>query len=655
MAVTAPWNEGVQGEQALALINSDATTIRVQAGPGTGKTFGLARRVQRLLSADGSNIPAEDVLIVAFNRVIAKRLKADIEARLGATADKPRISTVHALCLQVVGEPIRLLLDHERDAMIYDVMHEHPDVAQGHDQTEQALRDHEAGIAQNLALWQAVQEWLTRHRAILISDLPRLLLDRIHAGDYQGARYQHVIVDEFQDLTPGEQLLFMKLRRQGGGFVALGDPKQSIYRFRGNDPDGLRRLENLDPTSVVTDMPLADCLRCPHDIVAAANQLMTLHPPPLAPANPTEANIHVVYWTTPEAEAKGMARRIVENIQANPDDEHLVMVTRRRFGYLLREAINHLAPELSVDLTFSEGLLETWAVREAFIYFCALVDPDPPTWRAWFAYKTPGPDARGFLAPDRNADAYLRFLASTDDNIGRDAVEQLAQAPASRGGVGGGVVRGRAARFVELNNKFGPDLLNQEPHVVVETIFQGVNWIGGTLGSAETDMGLLRARSLAILEDIGEAEPPNTRLQGLARTLRHQIATREPFAPSGEHSLQITTLWGAKGITADHVYALGLCQAALPGEKRPEYPGTALVFITEQRRLFYVSITRARRTLVLSRATKIRPTAAVRLGLGRLRANRQHWATLHMSDFLRDIMAVLPAAEDGRAWNGCVP
>jgi len=653
--MTAPWNEGVQGEQSLVLINSEATTIRVQAGPGTGKTFGLARRVQRILAADGLNVPANDVLIVAFNRVIAKRLRTDIEERLGAGADQPRISTVHALCLQVVGEPIRLLLDHERDAMIYDVIHDHPDLADGYDDAKQALADHEAGIAENLALWQAVREWLTRHRAILISDLPRLLLDRMHAGDYEGARYQHVIVDEFQDLTPGEQLLFMKLRRQGGSFVALGDPKQSIYRFRGNDPEGLSKLETLDPDAEVTNVPLAACLRCPTDLVTAANRLMTLHPPALEAGSASDANIHVVFWSKPEDEAKGMARHIVENIRACPDNDHLVMVTRRQFGYRLREEMLEIAPELSVDLTFSESSLETWAVREAFIYFCALVDPDPPTWRAWFSYKTPGPDADDYLAPKRNADAYLRFLTSTADNISREAVEHLAQGPNTEpGGVGSKVVRERAKRFVELTAAFGP-VLNQEPYAIIEAIFDSSRWIGGTLGTAETDMDLLRSRSLAILEDIGESEPPNVRLQNLARSLRHQIATREPFAPSEEHDLQITTLWGAKGITADHVYVLGLCQPALPGSRRPEYPGTDLEFVREQRRLFYVSITRARGTLVLSRATRIRPWAAKRLGLGALKANWQQWARLEMSEFLRDIMPVLPDAEDGDQWEGCLP
>lgn len=51
--LSAPWNAGVNGRQVLPLINDDAPVIRVEAGPGTGKTFGLVRRVVRLLHPDG--------------------------------------------------------------------------------------------------------------------------------------------------------------------------------------------------------------------------------------------------------------------------------------------------------------------------------------------------------------------------------------------------------------------------------------------------------------------------------------------------------------------------------------------------------------------------------------------------------------------------
>jgi superfamily I DNA/RNA helicase len=52
----------------------------------------------------------------------------------------------------------------------------------------------------------------------------------------------------------------------------------------------------------------------------------------------------------------------------------------------------------------------------------------------------------------------------------------------------------------------------------------------------------------------------------------------------------VATLWGAKGVTAEHVYILGVCEEGIPGERRDEYPGTEADYMEEQRRLFYVSI-----------------------------------------------------------------
>jgi superfamily I DNA/RNA helicase len=178
--MSKPWNEGVRGTQVLPLINLDAKTIRVESGPGTGKTFGLVRRVQRILHPDGLGVPGKEVLVVAFNRVIAKQLQAEIATRLESSPHdgEPVIRTVHALCLEVVSTPLRLLLPHEREAMIYDVLTLFPDLTvtyETHKEAEQALRDHEARHAEHMELWQAVRRWLTRHRAQLISDLPGLL------------------------------------------------------------------------------------------------------------------------------------------------------------------------------------------------------------------------------------------------------------------------------------------------------------------------------------------------------------------------------------------------------------------------------------------------------------------------------------------------
>jgi DNA helicase-2/ATP-dependent DNA helicase PcrA len=657
--VSQPWNDGVRGTQVLPLINHDADVIRVEAGPGTGKTFGLARRVERIVHPNGLAIPGDEVLVVAFNRAIAKDLRAVIETRLAKSgySGKPVvIRTVHALCLQVLGSPPRLLLPHEREAMIYDVLHDFPQLREtfgNHADADQALRDHEAKHQDHPSLWQAVQRWLTRHKAQLISDLPGLLLDRLKGGDFAGRTYRHVIVDEFQDLTPGEQDLFMKLRAPGGQFVALGDPRQSIYRFRGNDLLGLAKLESFG--APVTDLPMSECQRCPDDIVRAANRLMTLSPAQqMHPARDEAANVHVVYWSSPKQEAIGMARSIVANLRAHPDDKHLVMVSRRQFGYQLREQINEIDASLSVDLNFSESLLETWSVREAFLFFCLAVDPDPPTWRAWLGYQNSA-SGKDCKAPERNTDAYLRLLTANSDRITESPIRRLVSEPQGqkRGG-GGAKLWERAQRFADLKDGLSADGSDAQKALV--EILNPEKWVSAETADAETarlDLEFLLAKASADLKEIKlhDADASgSTHLKEVARQLRYQIATREPFDHDEEAALQVATLWGAKGVTADHVYVLGLCEQAVPGSRRDEYPGTDIEYREEQRRLFYVSITRSKKTLVLSRATHIQHGDAKRLGFD---VGAGHPAELAMCPFLRDISNYLPNATAGNVWKGC--
>jgi hypothetical protein len=492
--------------------------------------------------------------------------------------------------------------------------------------------------------------------------LPTLLLGRLKGGDFTERRYAHVIVDEFQDLTLGEQELMFRLLRPGGKLVALGDPRQSIYKFRGNDAEGLAKLNALvGPDGSVTDVPITECQRCPKPIVLAANQLMALSGvEAMVPVSDAVANIHIVTWKTPKAEAEGMAAAIVNNIHAHPGDRHLAMVTRRQFGYWLRDAIAGLDPTLRVEVGFSEGLLESWAARDAFLLFCLLIDPDPPTWRAWLGYRD-SETGKEFTPPKRNAGAYLRLLKASHDAITAAVVEALAAEPSEKSrGLGGLAIWGRARRFLDLRTKFpwnGNDAAS-----FVGDIFEVKHWVGATydpeaVEGATLDLQLLREKALALLKQEDERkqeDEPAQRLRRVAERLRHQIATNEPLATGEQSNLQVATLWGAKGVTAEHVYILGVCQEALPGERRDEYPGTDAQYVEEQRRLFYVSITRPKRTLVISRARTVGRGPAKQLGLTVMSGGGKYWANLRMAPFLHDIMNLLPNAVGGDAWGGCM-
>ena len=666
--VTKPWLENVQGNQVPDIINFDDDIILVEAGPGTGKTFGLVRRVQRILHPQGLGVPGAQVLVVAFNRAIAKQLRQDIDERLKQSPHEgePVIRTVHALCLEVMDRDLRILLPHEVEAMIFDILYNHPQLREKYEnqpKAKQAFHNHVAKLENHTPLWQAVQRWLRRHHAELISELPNLLLNKLKGGDFTDRTYQHVIVDEFQDLTLGEQQLFLELKDEEGKFVALGDPRQSIYAFRGNDREGLDKIAKLPISSgrTIKQISMNECHRCPQQVVEAANQLMGLYPAErMVPKSDIPANTHVVVWKSLIAEAEGMAQAIVENLQAHPEEQHLVMVTRRHFGYLLREQILKLSPDLKIELSFSENLLETWAVREAFLYFCLFADADAPTWRAWLGYQNSN-NGENFKASERNADAYLKFLTRCQDEITERAVEQLANCSKQPPGKGGKNLWERAKRFFELKKHFQWD--GEDALTLINTVFDTSEWNVDQSSDPETakiDMELILSKAHDIYQEL--QEDPELEKSGLteqqqlkqvAIRLRYEIATRESFAPNEESDLQVATLWGAKGVTADHVYVIGLCEETIPGSLRDEYPRTEEEFFEEQRRLFYVSITRSRKTLVLSRALQIRRGEAAQLGLAQKQKNK-FLQSLEMSSYLHDIIGYLPPYQKGENWKGCV-
>jgi len=215
-------------------------------------------------------------------------------------------------------------------------------------------------------------------------------------------------------------------------------------------------------------------------------------------------------------------------------------------------------------------------------------------------------------------------------------------------------------RFLELQGKFDWD--GEDAAGFVTNLFDPQHWIGinydeEKVDGATFDLKLLREKTSALLKQEQERNPNGDAAQHLKRVaqrLRHQIATNEPLATGEPSNLQVATLWGAKGVTAEHVYILGACREALPGERRPDYPGTDADYEDEQRRLFYVSITRTKQTLVISRALRVGRGQAKQLGLSVTTGNR-FWANLTMSPFFHEIMDVLPTAVAGESWGGCAP
>jgi superfamily I DNA/RNA helicase len=648
-----PWLEAVRGEQIIPLISDDYETLRVAAGPGTGKTFGLCRRVLRLMHPDGEGVPGERILVCAFNRVIAADLREEIASELERFGlGPPVIQTVHALAASVEGRMPRFLLPQEVEEMAYDIRNRSPEIDQqyGRDQRRvlRALREHEAGLVSHPALATAVREWLTAHRADLIGELPRRADARIRGGGLDDPRYDHIVIDEFQDLTEVEARLLFALRAPGGSVTVLGDRKQSIYAFRGNEGKGLEAVEDLAP-GAVHDRPMDECQRCSSEIVALANDVMAYYGEPLRDVRGPGAQIHVVHFGSPGAEHERIAQEAARAYVAHPEDAHLVLVTRRKWGYDVRDAIREVAPDVTAHTVFAEDVLETWPAREAFIFFSIAAIPDNAvSLRDWISYKQPNEEGRDWKAQKRNAPVYGAIWGE-EGVLTLERAMALADGPETAlSGSGRRLVHQRLRRLAELHGALPNEATATE---LVEHVFDPDRWDVANAPSPELareDILRLRLEAQLLL-----AEDEDLSAEQLADALRSRIATREPLGQEEEPNIRIVTLWGAKGLTADFVYLVGLCDEALPGRYDPNATGlSAEEHELEQLRLLYVSLTRAKKALVISRPTRLRRGEVPALGLA-VRPGYGYYQDLLPCRFFEDVPPEhLPRSVSGDDWDG---
>lgn len=649
-----PWNLDVNGQQVLPLINDDCPVLRVQAGPGTGKTFGLRRRVLRVLHPDGLAVSAERVLVCAFNRVIAADLKKEISTELGKHGlELPKIQTIHSLCSDLASVSPRILLPQEVEAMVFDVRCQYStiktQVGANQRAVMRALREHESGLKDHPALGQATRQWLADHKAEQIGDLPRHVERRLANGEFADTRFDHVIVDEFQDLTDTEARIVARLVSEGGSLVVLGDRKQSIYAFRGNDKRGLAMIAQLVATAI-TDHTMNECQRCPPEVVQLSNAVMALENEPLTALAGNVGQIYQVHHNNPAAECKQMAKEILRVYEAEKDKKHLVLVTRRKWGYELRNAIRALDPSAPVQTVFAEDILETWPAREAFLLLSVVGDPeDHVTLRDWVSYQKPNAEGKKFKASGRNAEAYLNLK----NEVGPLTVEKIrglsGRTAKEFKGAGRGHLAARLARLIELLDNLPS---TEDTSELLEHILDPDRWVQSSYLEAELareDLGRLLAESRRLLK-----EREGVTLKTIVKALRYQIATRHPIGEPEQEGIKIVTLWGAKGLTADYVYLVGLIDEALPGPGDSESTGLSDgEHLEEQRRLLYVSLTRGKKALVLSRPLQVRTGDIPALGLLWRSGGNKWWKPVRTCRFLEDLPAgTLPASMPFEKWGG---
>ncbi|MQS13904.1 ATP-dependent helicase [Streptomyces kaniharaensis] len=259
--------------------------LLVLAGPGTGKTTTLVEAVARRIER---GTDPERILVLTFSRKAAMELRDRMSGRLGTSA-APQATTFHSFCYALLrahqdpheyAEPLRLLSGPEQDVMVRELLAGGAEDARlgssrihwpldlraclttrgFADEVRAVLaRSRELGLgeaelerfAQGVQRpdWAAAAHFLADyldvldlrgvldyaelvHRAVLLAERPEV-------GEELRRRYEVVFVDEYQDTDPSQVRLLRQLAGGGRELVAVGDPDQSIYAFRGADINGI--------------------------------------------------------------------------------------------------------------------------------------------------------------------------------------------------------------------------------------------------------------------------------------------------------------------------------------------------------------------------------------------------------------------------------
>jgi superfamily I DNA/RNA helicase len=283
------WNSGLNPQSAAYQIAADQSRfIRVLAGPGTGKSFALKRRVARLLE---STVPPARLLPVTFTKVAAEDLQRELVNMGVPGCEQIRGSTLHSLgmkilsrqnVLAVTGRIARPLNRFEMEPLLYDLPAEFGNKREREKRirAEAAwarLQHEEPGFAQtkiDANFQRTIIAWLRFHEGMLVGEIiPELYRYlRNNPGAPERSMYDHVLVDEYQDLNKAEQAV-VDLLSGAASLCIVGDDDQSLYSFKYAHPDGIRTFPQTH--SGTADHHLVECYRCPTVVVSVANTLIS--------------------------------------------------------------------------------------------------------------------------------------------------------------------------------------------------------------------------------------------------------------------------------------------------------------------------------------------------------------------------------------------
>src|SRR5437773_4413170 len=599
-------------EQRLAVETTDGPVL-ILAGAGTGKTRAITYRMANLIA---NGVSAESILAVTFTNKAAEEMRNRVSSlllRAGVPPAQPWLSTFHSLCARLLRREAAAA-GLPRDFSIYDDDDQLAAVklamaklqidddsltprnvlsrishAKNHGQTSGQLRAE--AFDQNgrhiADIFAAYERLLHDSKAMDFDDLllrsARLLRESPATQEKWQSRFHYIHVDEYQDTNRVQYELMRLLTGPKQNICVVGDEDQSIYRWRGADVSILLSFSRDFPSARI--VKLERNYRSTQNILDAAGTVVANNPERLGKSLSAEkgpgGNLKYFEARDAQAEAEFVAGEL-DRILNDDSDQTCAVEYRTNFQSRAFEEVFRRRG-LRYKLVGGFSFYNRAEVKDVLAYVRLAMHPEDDI-------------------------SLLRVLNLPPRGIGKTTVDALRESARVKGTslwtaiekfVSGASAGGRAVTplraFQELIRKLQDALVTKEPADFLHVVLEESGY-----------MDMLKDRNAP--EDVARME----NLEELTRALAESIEAGETFTDfldaaalvsdadqfEGKPGVTLITLHSTKGLEFDHVFLTGMEEGICPHSRSlNEDKG-----IEEERRLVYVGMTRARKSLTLTRA-----------------------------------------------------
>ena len=595
-------------QEAVCTVNGP---LLVLAGAGTGKTRVITHRMAYLIE---QGISPHQILALTFTNKAAREMK---ERFMGLVRDKqdPVIlkqlfaGTFHSFCVRILREFIDRL-DYSRNFTIYDESDQVSLLKQIIGRVAGANSDVDLqkikgliSLAKNKgydapgepgdqvapAVFRKYQDELKLRNAVDFDDLlvlaVRLMRDHTEVRQKLRSRFRYMLVDEYQDTNRIQFDIVQLLASDTRDVCVVGDDDQSIYSWRGAESTHILEFEQFFPNAKV--VRLEQNYRCTPNILKAANGVIR---------NNARRHVKSLWSDGPEGEK-------VRLVTAAGDQEEATWVVsdilrlRRELGltwesFALLYRANHLSRvfehefrklKIPYRVVGGLGFYERREVKDVLAYLQVILNPDDDS-------------------------SLLRIINQPARGIGKTTLEELMRAArADSRPVWQELQRersraGRAAagleKFSSLVHRYHIRFQQETTwSLILKALLEEIDFFGEIRRSSKDN-----SEAASRIENVQEVvsalasyeQKREGTLQDFIDSLRLDQKEEEDEEKEG-YGVTLMTLHAAKGLEYNRVYLVGLEEGILPHD-RSKLEGN----IEEERRLFYVGMTRAMRGLVLS-------------------------------------------------------